>query len=311
MEQKNVILLSIGTFFAGALTGGASVYFFMKEQHKKDIEEIVQKKMDNLVTNYQNIGNSEIETNCDIQQNNLPKILKEDRKKFEEEFNSKKEEEVTPFKGKAKERHRRVESLFGDYKQPTKKEKGEPIDFHPEDEEDKKRYYGPNYSGEDNNENSNYPREQDINEGIDETLDYLDDDDSDTNETVTHENKYDDELDDDLRERDEKDFVMPYTITKEEFDDLYNNNTIYEQETLVWYEGNGILVQHDRRIEGCTPDDELIMEDEDKILETIGDATERFGENEDEPNIVYVKNEELCMLYRVIKDEDEYRYLKT
>lgn len=298
MEKKNAIILAIGSFFAGAITGGASVYFFMKEQHKKDIENIVENQVNNIISNYQQIGNKETEEVP--QQNRLPEIIKQDQERFEKEFNIKREEEVTPFKGKPKERHRRVESLFANYKPPTPEEKGEPQSFHPEDEEDKEKYYGPNF-----------PREQDINEGIDEKLDYMEDDDQDEDNDNQFEPQYDDDLDSDLKERDENGITLPYTLTKEEFEDCYNNNTMYEKETLYWYEGNGILVQNDRHIEGNTPQDELIMEDDDKIIETIGDSAERFGENEDEPDKVYVKNEELCMLYEVIKIEDEYVFPKA
>lgn len=298
MEKKNAIILSIATFIAGTITGGASMYFYMKKNIKNNVKE----KIDDIILDYRAIGEEEVNN---TEHNNLPELIQQDKDKFNEEFNSKQEEEITPFKGK---KHRRVESLFGNYKQPTKEEKGTPQIFHPEDEEDKKRYYGSDV----NVETKAYPQEQDINEGVDETLDFMEDNvENDDNSTTNLKNNYDDDLDSDLKERDEKNTNLPYTLTREEFDDLYNNNTLYEKETLYWYEGNGILVQNDRHIKGNSPKDELIMEDDDKIIETIGDSTERFGENEDEPDVVYVKNEELCMLYKVIKREENYVFPKV
>lgn len=263
------------------------MYFLMKKHCKNEIQEVsnslAKDKAEKIIQSYQTVGNNEVD---DLQhKNSLPELIKQDKEKFEEEFNVSHEEEATPFKGKPKERHRRVQSLFKDFKPLTQEEKGEPEAFHPEEEADKERYYGPNY-----------PKEQDINEGVDENLDYMSNDDEDD---------YDDNLDDDLIERDENGFAVPYTLTKEEFDDMYDDRNDLEKETLYWYEGNGTLVKNDRHITG-NPNDEEIMDDEDKILATIGDASERFGENEDDQDTVYVYNDELKMLYEIKRIEDNY-----
>lgn len=83
----------------------------------------------------------------------------------------------------------------------------------------------------------------------------------------------------------------PYIISVEDFNECDRE---YEQETLMYYQG-----------------DETLLDESEEIIsnvnELIGDeALLNFGKNSDDPDVVYVRNEKLTMDYEIIRQEGSY-----
>lgn len=89
--------------------------------------------------------------------------------------------------------------------------------------------------------------------------------------------------DDDLAE-DKDDSMLPYIIEPEE----YGQNTDNGITVLMWY-GNDILTD----TYGVNVDD---------IVNTVGrEFIDHFGENSEEPDVVYVRNDRLEMDYQILQ----------
>jgi hypothetical protein len=79
---------------------------------------------------------------------------------------------------------------------------------------------------------------------------------------------------------------VPFVISHDEF---YNNEWDFEEGNLVWYEGDGTLT--DSR-------DEPILEE----VKYLGDDFEKkFGHGSNDPNIVYICNEQMEMIFEVCR----------
>lgn len=79
--------------------------------------------------------------------------------------------------------------------------------------------------------------------------------------------------------------LEPYTISPNDFGDYMD----YEQETLTYY-SDGVLVNDD-------------TEEKLNIKDTVGEFfADHFGENDD-PDIVYVRNDDLRKEFEIYKDE--------
>jgi len=88
-----------------------------------------------------------------------------------------------------------------------------------------------------------------------------------------------------------RDTESPYVISFEEFNE---NSTDWEQNNLVYYEGDDVLA--DER-------DNPIPE----IEATIGyDNLNRFGHGSQDPNVVYIRNERTEALFEVIRNEGKF-----
>jgi hypothetical protein len=83
-------------------------------------------------------------------------------------------------------------------------------------------------------------------------------------------------------------YVIPYETVFHELDDGY------EDVTLTWYEEDGVLI--DSRDEAI-PDVEGI----------VGEANlQKFGHGSRDPNIVYIRNEELQTDFEIVRDSGSY-----
>lgn len=83
----------------------------------------------------------------------------------------------------------------------------------------------------------------------------------------------------------------PYHISVDEF---MENESDYEQATIMWYDGDGILVdERDERI--------------DDVDSTIGiKHLSYFGRASKEAHIVYVRNERIRMDFEIVKSDERY-----
>ena len=90
-------------------------------------------------------------------------------------------------------------------------------------------------------------------------------------------------------EKEVSDVERPYIIQPGEFHEFYD----YEPHTLTWY-ADGILADDT---------DEII----DDIDGTVGlDNLDHFGENPDDPDTIYVRNDKLQSDYEILKDNGTY-----
>lgn len=100
----------------------------------------------------------------------------------------------------------------------------------------------------------------------------------------------DEEDDPDEQEGDDDDMVEPYVITPDEFGD-----TGYETICLTLY------------ADGVIEDDEGDMWSDDDISVLLGrDSLSHMGENVDDPDVLYVRNENEEIDYEIARDVDKY-----
>lgn len=82
----------------------------------------------------------------------------------------------------------------------------------------------------------------------------------------------------------------PYIVSPEEFGELDN----YEIISLTYYEGDKFLAEDA---------DELV----DDVEHTVGwESLEHFGDYEDDPDAVYVRNDKLKIDYEILRDSRNY-----
>lgn len=87
-----------------------------------------------------------------------------------------------------------------------------------------------------------------------------------------------------------RDRTKPYIISDEE---NMANETGYDQITLTWYEGDGVLAD----------DKDSVVE---KMQRTVGLENIRFGHRSNDPNIVYVRNERLSAEFTILRHTGKY-----
>lgn len=111
------------------------------------------------------------------------------------------------------------------------------------------------------------------------------------NDEPTDEDEDENEEDDpDEQEGDDDDMVEPYVITPDEFGD-----TGYETICLTLY------------ADGVIEDDEGDMWSDDDISVLLGrDSLSHMGENVDDPDVLYVRNENEEIDYEIARDVDKY-----
>lgn len=108
--------------------------------------------------------------------------------------------------------------------------------------------------------------------------------------TEDEEDEEDEEDDSDEQEGDDDDMVEPYIITPDEFGD-----TGYETICLTLY------------ADGVIEDDEGDMWSDDDISVLLGrDSLSHMGENVDDPDVLYVRNENEEVDYEIARDVDKY-----
>ncbi len=90
----------------------------------------------------------------------------------------------------------------------------------------------------------------------------------------------------------QRDPEVPYLISTEEF--MANDEFAFDQITLTYFEGDDTL----------TDEREDIVSD---VVRTVGrDNLLRFGENSQDPNVVYVRNERLRSDFEIVRDPGKY-----
>lgn len=110
------------------------------------------------------------------------------------------------------------------------------------------------------------------------------------NDESTEDEDEDEEADSDEQEGDDDDMVEPYVITPDEFGD-----TGYETICLTLY------------ADGVIEDDEGDMWSDDDISVLLGrDSLSHMGENVDDPDVLYVRNENEEVDYEIARDIDKY-----
>lgn len=110
------------------------------------------------------------------------------------------------------------------------------------------------------------------------------------NDESTEDEEEDEEDDSDEQEGDDDDMVEPYVITPDEFGD-----TGYETICLTLY------------ADGVIEDDEGDMWSDDDISVLLGrDSLSHMGENVDDPDVLYVRNENEEIDYEIARDVDKY-----
>ena len=110
------------------------------------------------------------------------------------------------------------------------------------------------------------------------------------NDESTEDEEEDEEDDSDEQEGDDDDMVEPYVITPDEFGD-----TGYETICLTLY------------ADGVIEDDEGDMWSDDDISVLLGrDSLSHMGENVDDPDVLYVRNENEEVDYEIARDVDKY-----
>lgn len=82
----------------------------------------------------------------------------------------------------------------------------------------------------------------------------------------------------------------PYIIAVTEY---LPNDSNYSQETVTWYEGDGVLVD----------DRDEPVKDPDA---TIGLGNLRFGHRSDDENVVYIRNDRLLIDFEVLRHDGKY-----
>lgn len=108
------------------------------------------------------------------------------------------------------------------------------------------------------------------------------------NDESTEDEEEDDDSDE--QEGDDDDMVEPYVITPDEFGD-----TGYETICLTLY------------ADGVIEDDEGDMWSDDDISVLLGrDSLSHMGENVDDPDVLYVRNENEEVDYEIARDVDKY-----
>jgi len=85
----------------------------------------------------------------------------------------------------------------------------------------------------------------------------------------------------------------PYVITRELF---FNSDTEYEQYTMTWYAGDGVLVNQSDRV----------VEEKDVDFTVGRENLNKFGEQSDDPNVVYIRCEALEMDFEIVKSDGSY-----
>lgn len=83
--------------------------------------------------------------------------------------------------------------------------------------------------------------------------------------------------------------TKPYVISARDFDE-----SDYARETLEYFEGDDILV------DGYG---DVIEDVEEKVGE---DFASHFGENKDDPDTVYIRDDEAEMVYEICRDYGKY-----
>lgn len=91
-------------------------------------------------------------------------------------------------------------------------------------------------------------------------------------------------------EEGDDDMIEPYVIIPEEFDEVG-----YETMTLTYYDGDGVLAYGDT----------------DEVIEDVGelvceDFADHFGEYDEDPDVVYVRNDNLRIDFEILKDTRSY-----
>lgn len=88
----------------------------------------------------------------------------------------------------------------------------------------------------------------------------------------------------------ERDPEHPYIIAVTEH---LSNDSNYSQETVTWYEGDGVLAD----------DRDEIVDDPDA---TIGLGNLQFGHRSDDENVVYIRNDRLLIDFEVLRHDGKF-----
>jgi hypothetical protein len=91
-------------------------------------------------------------------------------------------------------------------------------------------------------------------------------------------------------EMEQRDPEHPYIISAPEY---LGNDSNYSQETVTWYEGDGVL----------SDDRDEIVEDPDA---TIGLGNLQFGHRSDDENVVYIRNDRLLIDFEVLRHDGKF-----
>jgi hypothetical protein len=86
----------------------------------------------------------------------------------------------------------------------------------------------------------------------------------------------------------------PYVISRAEFFDTETRGSDYRKLTITWYEGDKVLAD-----DGGIP-----VPDFGSVIGP--DFMQRFGDNSDDPTVVYIRNNKLEVDYEVVKDDRNY-----
>ena len=95
---------------------------------------------------------------------------------------------------------------------------------------------------------------------------------------------------DQQKEEDERRNGVPYVISHDEF---FENQWEFEEGDLIWYDGDGVLA--DSRDEAI-PNPELF----------VGDCLTKFGYGSNDPNIVYVCNEQMESVFEICRSNKSF-----
>ena len=87
-----------------------------------------------------------------------------------------------------------------------------------------------------------------------------------------------------------EDIGEPYVITFEQFNEEYDR---YDKETMTYYAGDDTLADE---CEGIVDD----------VNDLVGDSLSRFGENSEDPDVVYVRNDSLEIDYEIVRSPGLY-----
>lgn len=122
--------------------------------------------------------------------------------------------------------------------------------------------------------------------------DIADDDEDENNieelKSIINQNEYVKESNTKVTEEDEEEMYEPYVITPEEY-----GERDYAMVTL-WYHTDGVVVNDHREVV-------------ENVEELVGkDFSNHFGENEDDPDTVYVRNDEDEIDYEILKEYGPY-----